>query len=356
MDRRIVAAIGGNALGDTLPGQYQAAEAAAGVLAGLVRAGAELALVHGSGPQVGMIRQAMAGLTRQEPDHPAVPLTVCTAMAQGYVGYDLQKALRAGLLRRGCPRPVVTLLTQVEVDPADPAFDRPDKPIGAFLTEAEARTLAARGEPVMEDAGRGWRRAVASPQPKRVVELESIRALLDRGSVVVAGGGGGIPVAAAGSALRGVEAVVDKDHTAALLARELDAQVLLILTGVEGVLLHYGRPNQRSALRGVEAVVDKDHTAALLARELDAQVLLILTGVEGVLLHYGRPNQRRLTHMTVPVAEGYLAAGEFAAGSMAPKVAAGVAFARSAPGRRCVITDLSHADAALRGQAGTTIG
>lgn len=309
MDRRIVAAIGGNALGDTLPGQYQAAEAAAGVLAGLVRAGAELALVHGSGPQVGMIRQAMAGLTRQEPDHPTVPLTVCTSMAQGYVGYDLQKALRAELLRRGCPRPVVTLLTQVEVDPADPAFDRPDKPIGAFLTEAEARTLAARGEPVMEDAGRGWRRAVASPQPKRVVELESIRALLDRGSVVVAGGGGGIPVAAAGS-----------------------------------------------ALRGVEAVVDKDHTAALLARELDAQVLLILTGVEGVLLHYGRPNQRRLTHMTVPVAEGYLAAGEFAAGSMAPKVAAGVAFARSAPGRRCVITDLSHADAALRGQAGTTIG
>ena len=309
MDRRIVAAIGGNALGDTLPGQYQAAEAAARVLAGLVRAGAELALVHGSGPQVGMIRQAMAGLTRQEPDHPAVPLTVCTAMAQGYVGYDLQKALRAELLRRGCPRPVVTLLTQVEVDPADPAFDRPDKPIGAFLTEAEARTLAAWGEPVMEDAGRGWRRAVASPQPKRVVELESIRALLDRCSVVVAGGGGGIPVAAAGS-----------------------------------------------ALRGVEAVVDKDHTAALLARELDAQVLLILTGVEGVLLHYGRPNQRRLTHMTVPVAEGYLAAGEFAAGSMAPKVAAGVAFARSAPGRRCVITDLSHADAALRGQAGTTIG
>lgn len=309
MDRRIVAAIGGNALGDTLPGQYQAAEAAAGVLAGLVRAGAELALVHGSGPQVGMIRQAMAGLTWQEPDHPAVPLTVCTAMAQGYVGYDLQKALRAELQRRGCPRPVVTLLTQVEVDPADPAFDRPDKPIGAFLTKAEARTLAARGEPVMEDAGRGWRRAVASPQPKRVVELESIRALLDRGSVVVAGGGGGIPVAAAGS-----------------------------------------------ALRGVEAVVDKDYTAALLARELDAQVLLILTGVEGVLLHYGRPNQRRLTHMTVPVAEGYLAAGEFAAGSMAPKVAAGVAFARSAPGRRCVITDLSHADAALRGQAGTTIG
>ena len=160
----------------------------------------------------------------------------------------------------------------------------------------------------MEDAGRGWRRAVASPLPRRVVELESIRALLDRGNVVVAGGGGGIPVAPAGN-----------------------------------------------ALRGVEAVVDKDHTASLLARALDARILLILTGVEAVALHYGRPNQRRLTHMTVPVAEGYLAAGEFAAGSMGPKVAAGVDFAKSGPGRRCVITDVSHAEAALRGQAGTTI-
>ena len=308
MERRIVAAIGGNALGETLPEQYRAAAELGRVLGGLLRPEDRLVVVHGSGPQVGMISRAMTGLVRQEPDHPAVPLTVCTAMAQGYIGYDLQNALREALFRRGCPRPVVTLLTQVEVDPADPAFDRPDKPIGAFLTEAEARTLARQGVPVMEDAGRGWRRAVASPLPRRVVELESIRALLDRGNVVVAGGGGGIPVAPAGN-----------------------------------------------ALRGVEAVVDKDHTASLLARALDARILLILTGVEAVALHYGRPNQRRLTHMTVPVAEGYLAAGEFAAGSMGPKVAAGVDFAKSGPGRRCVITDVSHAEAALRGQAGTTI-
>ena len=308
MERRIVAAIGGNALGETLPEQYRAVTELGRVLGGLLRPEDRLVVVHGSGPQIGLLRQAMDGLVRQEPDHPAVPLTVCTAMAQGYIGYDLQNALREALFRRGCPRPVVTLLTQVEVDPADPAFDRPDKPIGAFLTEAEARTLARQGVPVMEDAGRGWRRAVASPLPRRVVELESIRALLDRGNVVVAGGGGGIPVAPAGN-----------------------------------------------ALRGVEAVVDKDHTASLLARELDARILLILTGVEAVALHYGRPNQRRLTHMTVPVAEGYLAAGEFAAGSMGPKVAAGVDFAKSGPGRRCVITDFSHAEAALRGQAGTTI-
>lgn len=308
MARGIVAAVGGNALGETLPEQYRAVTELGRVLGGLLRPEDRLVVVHGSGPQVGMISRAMTAMARQDPAHPLAPLSVCTAMAQGYLGYDLQNALREALLDRGTPRPVVTLLTQVEVDPADPAFDRPDKPIGAFLTEAEARTLARQGVPVMEDAGRGWRRAVASPLPRRVVELESIRALLDRGNVVVAGGGGGIPVAPAGN-----------------------------------------------ALRGVEAVVDKDHTASLLARALDARILLILTGVEAVALHYGRPNQRRLTHMTVPVAEGYLAAGEFAAGSMGPKVAAGVDFAKSGPGRRCVITDFSHAEAALRGQAGTTI-
>lgn len=308
MARRIVAAIGGNALGETLPEQRRAAGETARVLGGLIQGGDQIVLVHGSGPQIGLISAAMTGLARRDPEHPMAPLSVCTAMAQGYIGYDLQNALGEELLRRGIRRPVVTLLTQVEVDPADPAFDHPDKPIGPFLTEAEAREMECRGNPVMEDAGRGWRRAVASPRPRRVVELESIRALLDRGTVVVAGGGGGIPVAARGN-----------------------------------------------ALKGMGAVVDKDHTASLLARELDARILLILTGVEAVALHYGRPNQRRLTHMTVPVAEGYLAAGEFAAGSMGPKVAAGVDFAKSGPDRRCVITDFSHAEAALRGQAGTTI-
>lgn len=309
MGRRIVAAIGGNALGATLPEQRRAAEETARVLSGLIQGGDQVVLVHGSGPQIGLISAAMTGLSRTDPDHPMAPLSVCTAMAQGYIGYDLQNALGEELLRRGLHRPVATLLTQVEVDPADPAFDHPDKPVGTFLTEAEAQEMARRGNPVMEDAGRGWRRAVASPRPKRVVELESIRTLLDHGTVVVAGGGGGIPVAAQGN-----------------------------------------------ALKGVGAVVDKDFTAALLARELDAQVLLILTGVAGVSVHYGKPNQRQLTHMTVPVAREYLARGEFAAGSMGPKVAAGAEFAQSETGRRCVITDLSHAADALRGQAGTTIG
>lgn len=303
MERRIVAAVGGNALGETLAEQRRAAESLGRTLGGLLRPEDRLTVVHGTGPQIGLLTQAMAGA-----DGTPASLPVCTAMAQGYLGCVLQNALGAALRERGMPRPVVTLVTQVEVDPADPAFGRPDKPIGTFLTEEEARTLAGQGAAVMEDAGRGWRRAAASPRPLRIVELAAIRALLDGGNIVIAGGGGGIPVAAEGH-----------------------------------------------ALRGVEAVVDKDHTASLLARALDAQVLLILTGVEAAVLHYGRPNQRRLTHMTVPVAEGYLAAGEFAAGSMGPKVAAGVDFAKSGPGRRCVITDVSHAEAALRGQAGTTI-
>ena len=167
MGRRIVAAIGGNALGETLPEQRRAAEETAKVLAGLIQGGDQVVLVHGSGPQIGLISAAMTGLSRTDPDHPMAPLSVCTAMAQGYIGYDLQNALGEELLRRGLHRPVVTLLTQVEVDPADPAFDHPDKPVGTFLTQAEAQEMARRGNPVMEDAGRGWRRAVASPTPSK---------------------------------------------------------------------------------------------------------------------------------------------------------------------------------------------
>ena len=308
MARRIVAAIGGNALGETLPEQRRAAGETARVLGGLIQGGDQIVLVHGSGPQIGLISAAMTGLARRDPEHPMAPLSVCTAMAQGYIGYDLQNALGEELLRRGIRRPVVTLLTQVEVDPADPAFDHPDKPIGPFLTEAEAREMECRGNPVMEDAGRGWRRAVASPRPKRVVELESIRTLLDGGSVVVAGGGGGIPVAAVGN-----------------------------------------------ALKGVGAVVDKDFTAALLARELNAQVLLILTGVAGVAIHYGKPNQRWLTHMTLPLAEEYIAQGQFAEGSMLPKVQAAVQFAQSKEGRTALITLLEKAKDGIEGKTGTLI-
>ena len=308
--RRIVLALGGNALGKNLPEQRRAVQATVKVLADLLQEGHELVLTHGNGPQVGMINTAMTTLSREDPSHPMAPLSVCTAMSQGYIGYDLQNALREELLRRGTPRPVATVLTQVEVDPDDPAFQYPTKPIGAFMTQAEAEEMARRGNPVMEDAGRGWRRVVASPRPRRVVELETIRTLVEAGQVVVACGGGGIPVMAEGA----------------------------------------------YRLRGAGAVVDKDFTAALLAEELDADLLIILTAVERVAVHFGKPNQRWLTHMTPPVAERYIAQGEFAPGSMLPKVEAGMAFAKSKPGRQTLITLLEKAAEGIRGQTGTVIG
>ena len=284
--KRIVLALGGNALGENLPEQMKAVKRTVKTIADLLEEGHQMVITHGNGPQVGMINMAMTTLSREDPSHPMAPLSVCTAMSQGYIGYDLQNALREELLNRGVRRSVATVLTQVEVDPADPAFQHPTKPIGAFMTQAEAEEMRRRGNPVMEDAGRGWRRVVASPRPRRVVELDTIRTLADAGQIVIACGGGGIPV------------LPDGNH-----------------------------------LRGAGAVVDKDFTAELLAEELGADCLMILTAVEKVAVHFGKPNQRWLTHMTVPVAEKYIAEGQFAPGSMLPKVEAAVAFAAAWP--RC---------------------
>ena len=284
--KRIVLALGGNALGENLPEQMKAVKRTVKTIADLLEEGHQMVITHGNGPQVGMINMAMTTLSREDPSHPMAPLSVCTAMSQGYIGYDLQNALREELLNRGVRRSVATVLTQVEVDPADPAFQHPTKPIGAFMTQAEAEEMRRRGNPVMEDAGRGWRRVVASPRPRRVVELDTIRTLADAGQIVIACGGGGIPV------------LPDGNH-----------------------------------LRDAGAVVDKDFTAELLAEELGADCLMILTAVEKVAVHFGKPNQRWLTHMTVPVAEKYIAEGQFAPGSMLPKVEAAVAFAKSSPGR-----------------------
>ena len=308
--KRIVVAVGGNALGRTLPEQRAAARELAGALGELLLGESQLVLVHGTGPQVGLLQQAMEALSREDPSCPPTPLAVCTAMSQGYLGVTLQEALLAQLRRRGNLRPVTTLLTQVEVDPADPAFQAPSKPIGAFLSQGEAQALAAQGVPVMEDAGRGWRRAVPSPQPRAIVEQETIRLLLEAGQVVIAGGGGGIPV----------------------------------------------QVEEGGALRTVEAVVDKDFVAGLLAERLDADLLLILTAVERVAIHFGRPNQRWLSHMTLPVAEEYIAQGQFAEGSMLPKIQAAVRFCRSRPGRQALIALPGRVADALRGQTGTRIG
>ena len=231
-------------------------------------------------------------------------------MSQGYIGYDLQNAMREEMLDRGIPIGAATVLTQVEVDPEDPAFSHPTKPIGPFMSEEEARALEKeRDYHVMEDAGRGWRRVVASPEPKAIVEIDTIRSLVETDHVVVACGGGGIPV-----------------------------------FRTEG---HH--------LKGAAAVIDKDFAAAVLAKQLDADLLIILTAVEKVSIHFGKPDQQDLDILTPEQAKQYIAAGEFAPGSMLPKVEAALSFAESKPGRKSLITLLEKARDGINGKTGTIV-
>ena len=311
MSKRIVIALGGNALGANLPEQMAAVQITARAIVDLIADGHKVVICHGNGPQVGMIQNAMTELTRSDPEkYIPCPLSVCVAMSQGYIGYDLQNALREEMLDRGINKGAATVLTQVEVDPDDPAFLNPTKPIGSFMTEAEARHLEKeRDYRVVEDAGRGWRRVVASPEPKAIVEIDTIRSLVNTDHVVVACGGGGIPVF----------------------------------------------PTGRNHLKGAAAVIDKDFAAAVLAKQLDADMLIILTAVEKVAIHFGRPDQQWLDRLTPEDARRYIEAGEFAPGSMLPKVKAAVDFAVSAPGRRAIITSLYKAADALKGLTGTVI-
>ena len=311
MGKRIVIALGGNALGNNLPEQMIAVKKTARAIVDLIEEGHQVILSHGNGPQVGMIQKAMAELTRSEPDkYIPCPLSVCVAMSQGYIGYDLQNALREELLDRGISKGVATVLTQVEVDPADPAFAHPTKPIGAFLTKEEADKLVEeRGYDVIEDAGRGWRRVVASPRPQAIIEIESIRDMVDAGLVVVACGGGGIPV-----------------------------------YKTEG---HH--------LKGAAAVIDKDFASCVLARQVEADTLIILTAVEKVAVNFGKPDQKWLDELTPDQARQYIGEGQFAPGSMLPKVEAAVEFAESAPGRTALITLLEKAKDGVHGRTGTLI-
>lgn len=310
MKKRIVIALGGNALGNTLPEQGAAVRNTAAAIANLIEAGHEVVITHGNGPQVGMLHNAMTALTHSDPArYPPCPLSVCVAMSQGYIGYDLQNALREELGRRGIPKEVTAVLTQVEVNPDDPAFGNPTKPIGAFLSWEEAEAMRAQGYTVTEDSGRGYRRVVASPQPKGIVELDTVRALVDAGVVVIACGGGGIPV-----------------------FRE-----------------------DRWHLKGAAAVIDKDFAACIMAQQLDADCLVILTAVEKVAVHFGTPQVQWLTELTPEDAKRYIDAGEFAPGSMLPKVQAAVEFACSKPGRTALITQLEKASAGIAGETGTQI-
>ena len=309
MGKRIVIALGGNALGKNLPEQMAAVHHTAKAVADLIEEGHEIVIVHGNGPQVGMINIAMTTLSREDPSHPMAPMSVCTAMSEGYIGYDLQNSLRGELLDREIHKAVSTILTQVEVDPNDPAFQHPTKPIGTFMTEEEAEEMRRRGNAVMEDAGRGWRRCVASPLPKSIVEIETIEALLKAGQVVIACGGGGIPVYYSGG--------------------------------------HH--------LKGAGAVIDKDFAAELLAEELDADALIILTAVEKVAINFGKPDQQWLDHLTPDEARRYAAEGQFAPGSMLPKVQAAAKFAESKPGRTALITLLEKAKEGIAGKTGTAV-
>lgn len=309
MAEKMVIALGGNALQSkgkepTAEAQLEVVKRTCRQIGEISRRGCELALVHGNGPQVGRLLLALetAGDTV-----PPMPFDVCGAMTQGYIGYHIQQALGAELKSQGLALPVVTVTTQMVVDGEDPAFRTPTKPIGPFYSHARASILEKdKGWVMAEDAGRGWRRLVASPQPKRIVEIDAIKLLWDH-AIVIACGGGGIPVT----------------ETA------------------EGVL------------EGVAAVIDKDLAAELLAEEVHADTLLILTEVEQVAIHFGQPQQENLGHLTVAEAARYAEAGEFGKGSMLPKVEAAMKFASL--GRRAIITSLDRALDALDGKTGTVI-
>ena len=311
MGKRIVIALGGNALGNNLPEQMEAVKHTARAIVDLIEQGNEVVVAHGNGPQVGMIQEAMTQLTRSDPEkYIPCPLSVCVAMSQGYIGYDLQNALREEMLDRGIDVGAATVLTQVEVDPNDPAFANPTKPIGAFMTREEAdRMIAERGYDVVEDAGRGYRRVVASPRPVGIVELDTIRSLVETNHVVVACGGGGIPV-----------------------------------FKTEG-----------NHLKGAAAVIDKDFAAARLAEQLDADFLVILTAVEKVAVNFGKPDQQWLDELTPETAARYIEEGQFAPGSMLPKVQAALAFAQSGEGRSSLITLLERAADGIAGKTGTIV-
>ena len=309
MTEKIVIALGGNALqargsAPTAEAQLEVVKRTCRQIAAISRQGYELAVVHGNGPQVGRL---LLALETAADTVPPMPFDVCGAMSQGYIGYHLQQALTAELRRQGRPLPVITVVTQVVVDRTDPAFAQPTKPIGPFYSHARALILEKdKGWTMAEDAGRGWRRVVASPQPKRIVEIDAVRLLWDH-AIVIACGGGGVPVT----------------ETA------------------DGTLM------------GAAAVIDKDLAAELLAEQMEADTLLILTEVERVAIRFGQPDQQDLSHLTVEEAARYAEAGEFGKGSMLPKVEAAMRFA--ALGKRAIITSLDQAAEALEGKTGTVI-
>ena len=306
--KRIVIALGGNALGNTLPEQMAAVKVTSKAIVDLIEEGCEVVVTHGNGPQVGMINNAMIALTHEDAQQPNTPLSVCVAMSQAYIGYDLQNALREELFNRGITDiPVATMITQVRVNEDDPAFNNPSKPIGKFFNEEQAKMMEEKyGYIMKEDAGRGYRRVVASPKPAEIIEIGTIRTMVESGDLVIACGGGGIPVT-----------------------------------------------RQGNHLKGASAVIDKDFASELLAENLNADFLIILTAVEKVAINFGKPNEQWLEDLTVEEAKKYMEEGHFAPGSMLPKVQAAVDFASSKEGRTALITLLEKSKDGIQGKTGT---
>lgn len=302
---KIVVALGGNALGNSVSEQQKIVESTVVPIVDLMEAGHDLVLAHGNGPQVGMIKLAMdtAEKTLGKED---VPITECGAMSQGYIGYHLQRCLRDELMRRHIDKEVVTIVTEVLVDSHDPAFQSPKKPIGSFYTKEEADKLVKAGYPVMEDAGRGYRIVVASPLPQKIVQIKTIKNLVNAGELVITVGGGGIPVA-----------------------------------------------YENGKTVGKLAVIDKDFASAKLADQIDADLLMILTAVEKAAINFGKPNQADISEMTYDEAQKYIDSGEFAPGSMLPKIRAAMDFVKRNPDKKALITSLEKAKEGFNGETGT---
>ncbi|MDD1382820.1 carbamate kinase [Limosilactobacillus reuteri] len=305
---KVVVALGGNALGKSPEEQLKLVKNTASSLIGLIAAGNQVVISHGNGPQVGAINLGM-NFAAEHGKTAAFPFPECGAMSQGYIGYHLQQSLENELHRRWMNKSVATIVTQIAVDPNDPAFENPSKPVGDFYTKKQADEIAKeKGYTFKEDAGRGYRQVVPSPLPMKIMELDSIKTLIDADKLVIAGGGGGVPV---------------------------------IITN--------------KGLEGVPAVIDKDRSSALLADKINADKLIILTAVDHVYVNYGKPDEKALKTLNVAEAQKYMKEGQFAAGSMLPKIEACLSFVEGHPEREALITSLDGLDDALTGKVGTVI-
>ncbi|MGN0262384.1 MAG: carbamate kinase [Eggerthellaceae bacterium] len=305
----VVLALGGNALGNTPQEQLELVKNTARSIVDLVADGTNVIVSHGNGPQVGMITNAFGAAGKVEAKTPDMPFPEAGAMTQGYIGYQLSQAIQNELIRRGIDRSCACIVTQTVVDENDPGFKKPTKPVGTFLTEEEAKAKAKEtGYTYKEDAGRGWRQVVASPKPVRIVEADAIRDLVDNGYVVVSTGGGGVPV----------------------------------FDTADGYV-------------GTPAVIDKDRSSARLAIDFEADMLVILTAVEKVCINFNTPEQRTLDRLTASRAEQYIKEGQFAAGSMLPKIEACLEYVNEFPKGEALITSLDCALAAMRGETGTVV-